>query len=185
MTRANSTNWHRLIRRLHGDVGFVCIGLVVVFSLSGLALNHSRDWDPNYKVALHEFKLDDIDEQSDATEMVKSFQQKSGLSVRIKARIWESPHQLKIFTEEQGTISINRQQGMARQEKLQARPLLKQFNQLHLNEAGGLWVWIADIFALFLLFLAFSGLWMSKGKYKYWLTASGITLPAIAWLLWL
>ncbi|MGO2479734.1 MAG: PepSY-associated TM helix domain-containing protein, partial [Pseudoalteromonas sp.] len=43
-------NWYKLNRSLHRDIGYFCIGLVIIFAISGIAVNHKDDWNPNYRV---------------------------------------------------------------------------------------------------------------------------------------
>lgn len=37
-----------LLRALHRDVGYLLVGLTLIYALSGLAVNHIADWDPNF-----------------------------------------------------------------------------------------------------------------------------------------
>ncbi len=36
------------LRAMHRDAGYFVIGLTVIYALSGLAVNHIKDWDPNF-----------------------------------------------------------------------------------------------------------------------------------------
>ena len=45
--------WSRI---LHRDIGFFFIGTTILYGLSGIALNHLSDWNPNYTVELKHFK---------------------------------------------------------------------------------------------------------------------------------
>ncbi len=47
--------WSRI---LHRDIGFFFIGATIIYGLSGIALNHLKDWNPNYTVDLEEFTTD-------------------------------------------------------------------------------------------------------------------------------
>ena len=44
------------LRAVHRDVGYASVGLTFVYALSGLAVNHVADWDPNFteSTATHE-----------------------------------------------------------------------------------------------------------------------------------
>ena len=44
------------------------------------------------------------------------------------------------------------------------RPLFRDANYLHLNEIKGAWTFVADAFALCLIFLAISGALIVKGR---------------------
>ena len=47
----------KLLRALHRDVGYIAVGLTLVYALSGLALNHIQDWDPNFRQIKVEHRL--------------------------------------------------------------------------------------------------------------------------------
>ena len=42
------TRWRPALRALHRDIGYLAVGLTFVYALSGLAVNHIADWDPNF-----------------------------------------------------------------------------------------------------------------------------------------
>jgi len=48
--RKRQINGYQLNRSLHRDVGYFCIGLVIIFAVSGIAVNHKDDWNPNYRI---------------------------------------------------------------------------------------------------------------------------------------
>ena len=47
---------------------------------------------------------------------------------------------------------------------IRPRPVLHEMNQLHLNTPKGAWTWVADLYAVALLFVAATGLFVLKGK---------------------
>ena len=38
-----------MLRALHRDFGYIAVGLTFIYALSGLAVNHIADWDPNFE----------------------------------------------------------------------------------------------------------------------------------------
>jgi hypothetical protein len=38
--------WRKGNRLIHRDRGYLCAGLTVVYAVSGVAVNHLRDWTP-------------------------------------------------------------------------------------------------------------------------------------------
>ena len=70
------------------------------------------------------------------------------------------------------------------------RRVLHELNQLHLNEPKRVWTYVADLYALSLILLAITGLFVLKGKYGItgrggWLTAVGALIPLGFWLAYL
>ena len=43
-------HWRKLIIATHRDVGYFFAGLTVIYAVSGVALNHIDDWNPNYVI---------------------------------------------------------------------------------------------------------------------------------------
>ncbi len=46
----NFKNWRKTATLLHRDVGYFFAGVVVVYAISGIALNHKEDWDLSFVV---------------------------------------------------------------------------------------------------------------------------------------
>ncbi|MBA6396944.1 hypothetical protein [Colwellia sp. BRX10-4] len=167
MTKERSINWYKLNRTLHRDIGYLCIGLTIVFAISGIALNHAGDWNPNYIVERTEkafFTNSDLPDKQLNTELLALFPN----SAPIKATYWESIAQYKLFFNDGGAITANFAKKTAVYEHIQERVIFKQFNTLHLNEAKKGWIVFSDIYAGLLIFLALSALFMVKGKYSAW-----------------
>ncbi|MBP7949340.1 MAG: hypothetical protein KA004_06765 [Verrucomicrobiales bacterium] len=40
----------RLNANLHRDIGYFLSGLIFIYCLSGIALNHVDDWDPDFVI---------------------------------------------------------------------------------------------------------------------------------------
>src|SRR5882724_7953122 len=47
-TRRKKLNFRPWLRALHRDIGYFAVGLTIVYAISGLAVNHLKDWDPNF-----------------------------------------------------------------------------------------------------------------------------------------
>ena len=37
------------LRAVHRDIGYLAVGFTVIYALSGIAMNHIDDWDPNFQ----------------------------------------------------------------------------------------------------------------------------------------
>ena len=41
-------NLAKFNRVTHRDIGYLIAGLTIIYAISGIALNHKHDWNPNY-----------------------------------------------------------------------------------------------------------------------------------------
>ncbi len=184
MSKKSRIHWFRLNRELHRDLGYLVIGLTLVFAISGLALNHIHDWNPNYSVERQVIALSTSVSPTDAT-LTQYLTESLALSARVKASYWESPIIFKLFLSDGSTVTADLMQHEAVYEQLKPRPLLRDFIQLHLNEVRQSWVIVSDIYAVILLYMALSALFMVKGQYspwrarRGWLVLAGFLIPSL------
>jgi len=40
--------WNKWNRIIHRDFGYLCVGLTIIYAVSGIAVNHVDTWNPNY-----------------------------------------------------------------------------------------------------------------------------------------
>jgi hypothetical protein len=182
-TRAKRLRLRPWLRSLHRDVGYLAVGLTLVYALSGLAVNHIDDWDPNFVEIqkTHELKgpLPKEDE---------------GLARHVLSALGETTPPDEVFrlspTEVEiavgsTTYLVNPQTSVVQQRAQRPRFLLRFANWLHLNRGKRAWTYIADGYAAFLLFLAGSGLFMIPTRKGRWfgrralLTTLGAMVPVV------
>jgi hypothetical protein len=157
--RLNARPW---LRALHRDIGYFSVGLTIVYATSGLAVNHLKDWDPNFSQLnrTHQLRLPlPVDDDAAAKSALVS------LGVREEPRevYRASPTQLDVVFDKR-TFHVDTTSGIVHEEGQAARPLLRIANWLHLNRGKKAWTYVADSYAIFLLFLALSGLFMIPGR---------------------
>lgn len=155
-------NWRPLLRSLHRDAGYLAVGLTFVYAISGLAVNHIADWDPSFSSfrRVHVLPAPLPGDPGEAARMVLAAvgEKEQPLEVFLAA-----PDQLDIRTATR-TIHANPQTGRVVEQGQKPRFLLHLVNWLHLNRGKKAWTLVADAYAVFLLFLAASGLFMLPGK---------------------
>lgn len=167
MIKRLSINWFKLNRTLHRDIGYLCIGLTIVFAVSGIALNHIGDWNPNYiveRVKKNFINKNSLPDDQLNKELLALFPFKEP----IKTTYWESVQVYKLFFKGGSTLTANFLEKTATYEHIRKRAVFKEFNTLHLNDAKKGWLVFSDIYAGLLLFLALSSLFMVKGKNSPW-----------------
>lgn len=161
-TPERSINVRAWLRALHRDVGYLAVGLTFVYALSGLAVNHIQDWDPNFTQVKRTHQLSGpfpSDEQDAARKALKQL----GVTTPPQDVYRVSDSNFEIVAGDV-TYHLNPQSGTVNEEGQRPRLLLRTANWLHLNRGKKAWTYIADGYAVFLLFLACSGLFMIRGK---------------------
>ncbi len=173
--------WSRI---LHRDIGFFFIGATIIYGLSGIALNHMSDWNPNYSVDLDEFVTDiKLDKASITDEKVLMLLDEIDNRKNYKKYYFPQEPYLKIFLKGGSTVYVNTVTGNGEKETLRKRAVFYQVNYLHYNPDAW-WMWFSDIFAGALIFLAITSLFMVRGKKGAWgrggiYTALGIIIPLL------
>ncbi len=177
--------WNRVI---HRDLGYIAVGLTLIYAISGFVVNHVQDWNPNYEISHIKSNIGKVDLTSqDLDIIVGEILQKLSLPAIYKTTFRPEPDILRIFLKD-NTIDVNITTGETIQEIVKTRPLIYEMNFLHLNHPKKAWTYVADLYAISLAVLAITGLFVLKGKNGItgrgaWLAAAGIILPMV--FLWL
>jgi uncharacterized protein len=157
--------WRSWLRAFHRDVGYLVVGLTFIYALSGLAINHVDDWDPNYKNVSrsHQIAADlPADDAEAATAIVLA---QLGIDEEPTDAYMATDTELEIyFSRDQRAVRVEVDTGRAFEEAQEPRFFLRMANWLHYNRSKDAWTYIADAYAILLLFLATSGLFMLKGR---------------------
>lgn len=179
------SSWRKWNRLLHRDLGYIAFGLTVIYAVSGFAVNHIADWNPNFNIenSSGTFSPDLVPPDASDSVIAAILLAQIGETEPLTSSFRPSPDEIQLFVEG-NTISANLVTGEVEQKKVQKRWFLHVFNYLHLNHAKEMWTYVADLYAIVLVFLAISGLFMIKGPKGIlgrgaWLTALGILLPLI------
>jgi hypothetical protein len=160
--RRRKLNFRPWLRALHRDIGYFAVGLTIVYATSGLAVNHLKDWDPNFKQVDRTHQLA-LPLPTDDSAAAKSALRTLGVHEEPREVYRASDTQLDLVFDKR-TFHVDTKSGVVHEEGQAARPLLRLANWLHLNRGKKAWTYIADFYAVFLLFLAFSGLFMIPGR---------------------
>jgi len=177
------------IRILHRDIGYIATGLTVIYAISGIAVNHVDEWNPNYSIEIVTTRINPLqDTVYNSEKTIAYVLQQLGVENEVKNSFRPDPSTLQIFTEG-NTISVDLNSWSVTEERVKSRVGIRETNFLHLNAPKKIWTYVADIFAVALAFLAISGLFMIKGKNGIkgrgaWLTIAGILIPILFLLLY-
>lgn len=181
-------NWRRWNNILHRDLGYLCFGLTVIYAISGVAVNHIADWNPNYRIERVQSAIDPAPlEGLTGDRLIKTILEQLAETGEVKGNYQADDENLQIFVVN-NNLTVNLKTGAVYQEKSRPRTALYEMNFLHINHAKKLWTWVADLYALALAALAVTGLFVLRGKKGItgrgaWLTGIGCLIPLF--FLWL
>lgn len=180
--------WRKWFRVVHRDFGYLFFGITLIYSISGIALNHLDDWNSNYIVTQETIRLENPERITPAITKaeVKELMASYDLDGIFKNFYFPRPGTMKVFLKG-GSVVFDLSTGDGILEVVRRRPLFREMNYLHYNPVE-IWTWISDIFAGALIILAVTGLFLVRGpkgitRRGAWLTILGIAIPVI--ILWL
>jgi len=181
-SRRTRFSWRRWNNILHRDLGYICVALTIIYAISGIAVNHIRDWNPNYKITRIERTFEPFPVADRAT-MVTQAVERLGLPGPPKESFRPDPATVQLFYEG-WSVEVHALEGVAVEERVRDRFLLRDFNVLHLNHPKGLWTYAADIYAALLLLLAATGMFVLRGKTGLagrgkWFVLGGLIVPVL------
>ncbi len=178
--------WRRLTIATHRDLGYALVALVIVYGVSGVAVNHIEDWNPNYRRTSERRTIEPLAELAREEQVARAAALLGIDSAEVKGSFRPEPETLWLFA---GTTTyhVDLPTGKVLVEAAIPRPVLYEFNQLHLNSIKGVWTYIADVFAVAMMLLAVTGLFIVKGERGplgrgKWFILGGIVVPLFFWL---
>lgn len=176
--KLNSSSIKKWLRIIHRDLGFLMVGICFVYAISGILLNHMNGKDPAYK------------------SVEKSIETGKNLSNEELTAFWlknsDLPVLKRVFKDDDthynlmldGGIGVyDSTTGIIKYEHHSKRQFVYWINKLHYNKING-WSFMADFFAVSLIFFAISGLFITSrkngvlGRGKWYLLA-GIAIPVL------
>ncbi|MEZ4361475.1 MAG: hypothetical protein R3B48_14910 [Kofleriaceae bacterium] len=153
--------WRGWLRSIHRDVGYLAVGLTVIYAVSGLAINHLQDWDPNFTGFQREYTIAPIGADVPDAEAVARVRE--ALHLGVPRDVYRAGDELHL-TYDGRTVVVYGDSGQVTDQGQSPRFFLRVANWLHYNRGKKAWTYIADGYAVLLLYLAISGLFMIKGK---------------------
>lgn len=152
--------WRAWLRAIHRDVGYLVIGLTVIYALSGLAINHIQDWDPNFTSYEKVGSVEPIDPELDDDAAIALALERTGITATPRST-YRAGDEVHLDFDNRKVVIIGDQ---VTDQGREPRFFLRAANWLHYNRGKKAWTYVADAYAILLLYLACSGLFMLKGK---------------------
>lgn len=162
--RFSSNTFRKWCRLLHRDLSFLFAGMVFIYAISGLYMNHRDVINPHYSVSVVEQQLVGLPTQAEMDrEAVEKIMADMAISEQYTKHYFPQEGTLKVFLKGGSSLVVSLDDGHAVYESLRRRPLVGQMTRLHYNP-GKWWTWFADIFAVALIVITLTGLFMLNGK---------------------
>ncbi len=172
-----------VFRNLHRDIGYLFIGLILIYAVSGIILNMKKnEKDPAYKeISYKESVKKDLMPNDLKKVWSENFE-----AITTLNRVVPSKDYYRIFLNG-GVGTYQPLTGEIQFTIYKKRPLVKAINNIHTN-AGKRFTWLANIFGVCMIFLALSGPVMLRGKYGFrrrgwWLISIGLVVPVIIYMI--
>lgn len=167
----------RWLRVIHRDLGFLMVGVCLVYGISGFLLNHMNGKDPAYKTQEETLQIDKNLSHEELSVLWKD----KGLPELKKVMTIDDVHSRLMLNG--GVGAYNSATGIADYEMHSKNEFVYWINRLHYNKIKG-WSVMADLFAFSLIFFALSGLFMVKGRKGLagsgkWFLLAGLVIPIL------
>lgn len=153
------------LRNIHRDLSYLFAGVICVYAISGICLNHKRDFNSNITITRHELTLAGqypFAADSVSKDMIHEYVAQLPDNETYTRHSSVGENSLKMFFKGGSSLEIDMNTGYGTYEKIRKRPVFSSLNRLHYNPTKW-WTWFSDIFAVCLLVITFTGLLMLKG----------------------
>lgn len=162
--RFNSSTLRRWSRTLHRDLSYFFAGMVLVYALSGIVMNHRDTFNPNYSVSRTELLLEGPLPQREGFSRAdaEALLGRAGVEQGYVKHYFPDAHTLKIFLKGGSSLVMDLRSGETVVERLTRRPLWSALTRLHYNP-GSWWTLFADLFGAGLILITLTGLVLVKG----------------------
>lgn len=154
--------WSRII---HRDLSFFFAGMVLIYAISGIVMNHRDTINPNFSITRKEYKIAENlpDKAGMNKEKVLTLLEPLGETSNYTKHYFPQADVMKVFLKGGSNLLVNVKTGAAVYESVTRRPLIGAMSRLHYNP-GQWWTCFADIFAVGLIIITLSGIIMLKGN---------------------
>lgn len=152
--------WRAWLRAIHRDIGYLAVGFTVIYALSGIAMNHIDDWDPNFRASERQLTIPPI--SPDASDEAAVAQVAAAVGLGAPSDSFRAGDEVRLdypngskATAIGDTVTVQARE---------SRFFFRVANWLHATRGKAAWKYISDAYAVLLLYLAVSGIFMLKGR---------------------
>lgn len=160
-----SSDLRKWSRAIHRDLSFFFSGMLLIYAISGIVMNHRDTINPNFSIERKEYKITEPlpGKQNMTKDRVLSLLLPLREEKNYTKHYFPQPGVMKVFLKGGSNLLVNVQTGDAVYKSVTRRPMIGAMARLHYNP-GRWWTYFADIFAIGLIVITVSGIVMLKGK---------------------
>jgi uncharacterized protein len=177
---ADWKRWRAWLRAIHRDVGYLAVGFTIIYAISGIAMNHVDDWNYNYNAKERTLQIAPVPDDASDEVAAKLVADAAG---KGKADdVFRAGDEVRLeYADGTKVTAIGAEVTV---QEVKSRFFFRAATWLHAAKGKQGWKYIADVYALLLIYLAVSGLFMIKGKLGLkWrgsiLVAVGLSVPVV------
>lgn len=158
--------WSRVI---HRDLSFLFAGMLLIYAISGIVMNHRDQINPHYSLQTHRYSLNQDIPNQDAVDKsyVLQLLAKHGEETNYTKHYFPEINQLKVFLKGGSNYNLNLSSGEVVYEEVKKRSIIGPMAKLHYNP-GKWWTVFADVFGGALIVITITGLIIVRGKKGLW-----------------
>jgi hypothetical protein len=174
----NNKKIRKWLRSLHRDLGYLFVGIILIYAISGILLNH--------KITAFSTSVSIVQlERQQDKKQLEDYWTANYSELKLK-KVMPNNNGFQIFVKG-GVGEYNSSTGKLEVETYKRNIFINFVHRLHYNTVKG-WKYIADIFAVSLIFFAISGMFLTRGKKSLtgrgkWLILIGICITLIIYFL--
>lgn len=163
------TAFRKFCRKIHAHLSFFFSGVIIIYAVSGITMNHLKDFNPQYMISVEEYRAEGKFPRSNnfSKYEVVDLLSKVGEETNYTKHYYPNKTTMKVFLKSGSSYSLNTATGDVKYEGLKKRPVFSQFAFLHYNP-NAWWTVFSDVFAVSLVVITLTGLFMVKGKKGIW-----------------
>lgn len=154
-------------RWIHRHLSFFFAGIVIIYALSGIRMNHRDELNPTYSARRIELSSTLAEtprtKGSVTTAEIEKLLDEIGEKGHYTKHYYPDERTMKVFLKGGSTLEVDLQTGAGVYDRLRKRPILGDFVRLHYNP-GRWWTYFSDLFAIALIIITLSGLFLARGK---------------------
>ena len=163
MHKFNVQKWSRFAHRY---LSFFFAGMIIVYAISGLVMNHRDSINPYHKVEQKQFSVGDktlYEKQNITKNTILELLDSLDEGGKYTHHFYPEPQRLKIFLKGGSSILVDTQSGIADYERLSKKIIIGGMVKLHYDPSLW-WTIFSDVFVVSLIVIVISGFFMIPTK---------------------